>query len=154
MERARTLLVLITALLAGLTGCSSLTGSAIRTGPLRLPPHVGPVAIYAAGLRPQGRELGLVEVHAQDTEATVETLLPLFVQKVASLGGNAAVIDGVNASFEVITHAQIETYYYPCGFHATCTGRRMTPMSAEVMTVSMHGRAIAMDAAPREGEGP
>jgi hypothetical protein len=143
--------------LVALAGCTSVGAVAVRTGPLRLPPHTGPVAIFAGGLRPQGEELGVVEVHASQEEATIDALVPLFAQKVASLGGNAAVIDGVSASFEIVSHAQVETTAYPCGYNAVCTGTRMYPSSEEVMTVSMHGRAFRMNAtprAPREGGTP
>ena len=129
-------------------GCSTVTASSVPTGSLRLPPNSGPVALYASGVRPEGQDLGLVEVHARESEGSIETLLPLFVQRVAQLGGNAAVIDGVTGTFDVVTHARTETYSYACGFHATCTGTRVVPVSDEVMTVSIHGRAVVMSAPP------
>ena len=140
-------LIVIVGFLA-MAGCSTVTASSVRTGTLRLPPNSGPVALYAAGIWPEGQDLGLVEVHARESEGTIETLLPLFVQKVAQLGGNAAVIDGVTGTFDIVTHARTETYSYACGFHATCTGTRMVPVSDEVMTVSIHGRAVVMRAPP------
>src|SRR5262249_1935944 len=103
-----------------LAGCSSVRASAVRTGPLQLPPHVGPVAIYAAGEAVNGADLGVVEVHAAQSEATIDTLLPLFVQKAAQIGANAAVVESVRAAFEIVTHPQVETYSYACGYNATC----------------------------------
>src|ERR1700712_1794522 len=70
-------------------GCSSIGGSAIRTGPVQLPAYAGPVAIYSTGQAPPGAvDLGVVEVHASQQEATVDTLLPQFVAKAAQIGGN------------------------------------------------------------------
>jgi hypothetical protein len=130
------------ALLTG-AGCSSLGSSAVRTGALKLPPHAGPVAVFAAGQPQGGAELGVVEVHASQSEGRVEELLPLFVRKVAELGGNAAVIDSVGARFEIVEHAHVETYSYPCGFYL-CTGTHMYSANDEVMIVSMRGRAFAL----------
>jgi len=135
--------------LVALTGCSSVGGSAIRTGPLHLPPYRGPVAVFAGGLRPSGQDLGLVEVHASQSEATVDTLFPLFVKRVASLGGDAAVIDGVRASFAIVTRPRAESYSYGCGYNSVCVGTRVTPMADEVMTVTMYGRAFRMGASAR-----
>lgn len=124
-----------------LCGCSSVGGSAIRTGPVQLPPHAGPVAIYAASEPAGAAVVGVVEVHAAQGEGNVETLLPLFVEKVASVGGDAAVIDDVVAHFEFVTRMQVETYTYPCG-NTVCTGTRSYPVTQEVMTVTMKGRAV------------
>jgi hypothetical protein len=136
------------------TGCSSVGASAVRTGPLRLPPHVGPVAVYAGGLQPVGTDLGVVEVHAYQDEATIETLLPVFVAKVAQLGGTAAVIDDMRAVFDLVTRSHVETYSYACGYGAVCFGSRSFPMTDEVMTVTMRGRAIRMDASAAPGGKP
>jgi hypothetical protein len=123
-------------------GCSSVGAQAVRTGGVRLPPRAGAIAVYLPGRTLEGgTELGLVEVHAANNEATVDTLLPLFVQKVASLGGNAAVVDSVRARFEIYQRPFIETFVYPCGYW-TCTGTRMYATNDEVMTVSMTGRAM------------
>jgi hypothetical protein len=131
---------LVLALGAG-TGCSSVGASAIHTGPLRLPPRSGPVAIYVVGQPVQGQDLGVVEVHAAQAEANVETLLPVFAQKVAQLGGNAAVVERVSAAFEMRTHIQMETYSYPCGYY-TCVGTRSYPVYSEVMYPQMAGHAF------------
>ncbi len=153
--RALACVALAAAALAASTGCSSVGGSAIRTGP-HVPPYSGPVAVFAGGMRPQGRDLGLVEVHASQSEGTLETLFPLFVKKVASIGGDAAVIDGVRASFQIVTRSRAESYSFGCGYNAVCVGTRSTPAADEVMTVTMYGRAVAMrepaptNAAPKE----
>ncbi len=129
-------------------GCTSVGASAVRTGPLKLPPHVGAVELYAAGEQVVGADLGVVEVHAAQTEATIDTLLPIFVQKVAQIGGNAAVVETVRARFEIVSHPHVETYTYACGYNATCTGTRMYSMNDEVMVVSIRGHAVHTGALP------
>jgi hypothetical protein len=132
-------------------GCSSIGGSAIRTGPLRLPPRHGAIAVFAAAQPPRGTELGVVEVHAEQTEANVETLVPLFVRKVAALGGNAAVIDDVVTTFDIAAHPYTETFTYSCGFRATCVGERTSIVTSEDMIMSIRGRAILLGPAPKVG---
>lgn len=133
-------------LLSGV-GCSSVGGSAVRTGPLHLAPHSGPVAIYTGGNAPPGAtDLGVVEVHASNQDATIDTLFPLFVQKVAQLGGDGAVIDGIRAKFDVLPYGHWETYYYPCGY-SMCSGMRYIGARDEVMVVSMYGRAVRLGGA-------
>jgi hypothetical protein len=123
-------------------GCSSVRGTAIPTGAHRYAPYAGPVAIYAAGNAPPNTtDLGVVEVHATNQEATIDTLFPIFVQKVAQLGGNAAVLDRISARFDMVPYGHWETFYYPCGY-ATCSGMRYMSARDEVMVVSMHGRAL------------
>src|SRR6478672_11888237 len=100
----RTLVACAALTIAGGLGCSSVGASAVRTGPQRLPPHVGAVQLYAAGEAVDGADLGVVEVHAAQSEATIDTLLPVFVQKVAQIGGNAAVTENVRANFEIMSH--------------------------------------------------
>jgi hypothetical protein len=154
-ERVRTWLgdsatsLLTVVMLATVAGCgSSVGGSAIRTGPVQLPAYEGPVAIYPSGQPPSGAvDLGVVEVHAYQQEATVDVLLPQFVRKVAQIGGNVAVIDAVRARFEVYTRPHIETFYYTCGFGMTCAGTRMYSANEEIMLVSMTGRAFSTRAA-------
>jgi hypothetical protein len=135
------------AALVGSAGCSSVGASAIHTGPLRLPPRSGPVAIYVVGHPMKGQDLGLVEVHAAQSEANIETLLPVFAQKVAQLGGNAAVIEKVSAEFGMRTHLQMETYSYPCGYY-TCIGTRSYPVYSEIMYLQMAGHAFQAPLAP------
>ncbi len=145
MRPTALLCLAIVTLLSASTGCTSVRANAIPTGPIRMPPRTGPVAVYAAGYPVGGVDLGFVEAHATQSEANVETLLPVFVRKVAQLGGNAAVIERVEARFDVSTHLHVESYTYPCGFY-TCTGTRTYPVSGEVVTVVMKGRAVNVSA--------
>jgi hypothetical protein len=135
-------------------GCSSVGGSAIRTGPVQLPAYTGPVAIYSAGQAPPGAvDLGVVEVHAAQQEGTVDTLMPQFVRKVAQIGGNVAVVDGVRARFELVGRTHVETFYYSCGLGATCAGTRVYAANDELMMVSIFGRAFSTQVVP-PGEQP
>ncbi len=137
----------ITSVLA--CGCSSIASSAVRTGPVELAPYSGPVAVYAVGQPAVGTELGVVEVHASNAEATVESLVPLFVRRVAELGGHAAVIDSVSAKFDVVVRPYTETFTYACGWGAVCVGTQMHAVNDEVMVVSVRGRAWSLPGGPR-----
>jgi hypothetical protein len=130
-----------------LGGCSSIAGSAVRTGPLVLPPYVGAVSLYASGRAPEGQELGVVEVRGGEGESDVNTLLPLFVQKAAQIGANAVVLDAVDARFDTYTTPHMETYSVPCGFRGTCFRSRMYSTTSEIMTVQLRGRAFHTGAA-------
>lgn len=153
MRRAAAASVLA-ALALALGGCSSVGGSAIRTGPVQLPAYAGPVAVYSAGQAPPGAvDLGVVEVHAAQQEATIDTLMPQFVYKVAQIGGNVAVIDGVRARFELVGRSHVETFYYTCNMGATCAGTRVYAANDEVMIVSVFGRAFSTQVVP-PGEEP
>ena len=156
-RRSSTIAPLTVALvLAGLavTGCSSVGGSAIRTGPVQLPAYTGPVAIYSTGQAPPGAvDLGVVEVHAAQQEATVDTLMPQFVRKAAEIGGDIAVVDGIRARFELVGRTHVETFYYTCGLGATCAGTRVYAANDEVMVVSVFGRAFSTHVVP-PGEQP
>lgn len=135
-------------------GCSSLGGSAIRTGPVQLPAYSGPVAIYSTGQAPPGAvDLGVVEVHASQQEGTVDALMPQFVRKVAQIGGNVAVVDGIRARFELVGRTHVETFYYTCGLGATCAGTRVYAANDELMVVSVFGRAFSTQVLP-PGEQP
>lgn len=151
----RCLLVLAFGLVAVASGgCSSLGGSAIRTGPVQLPAYSGPVAIYSTGQAPPGAvDLGVVEVHASQQEGTVDTLMPQFVRKVAQIGGNVAVVDGIRARFELVGRTHVETFYYTCGLGATCAGTRVYAANDELMVVSVFGRAFSTQVLP-PGEQP
>jgi hypothetical protein len=147
-------LCLAFALALGGAGCSSVGGSAIRTGPVQLPAYAGPVSVYATGQPPPGAvDLGVVEVHAAQQEGTVETLIPQFVRKVAEIGGDAAVVDGVRARFELVGRTHVETFYYTCGLGATCAGTRVYAANDELMLVSVFGRAFSTHVVP-PGEQP
>jgi hypothetical protein len=130
-----------------LAGCSSVGGSAVRTGTVQLPAYAGPVAVYASGRPPEGAvDLGIVEVHGAQQEATVDTLLPQFVRKVAEIGGNVAVVEGVRARFEIVPRTHVETFYFTCGMGATCAGTRVYSANDELMRVSMFGHAFSTQA--------
>jgi hypothetical protein len=136
-----------------LTGCSTVGGSAIRTGPIHLPSYSGPVAIYPMGVPPAGAvDLGVVEVHAYQQEATVDTLLPQFVAKVAQIGGNVALIEGIRARFDLAGQSHVETFYYTCNLGATCAGTRVYSTNDELMIVSIFGRAMTTE--PQGTSGP
>ena len=121
---------------------------------MQLPEYSGPVAVYSAGQAPPGAvDLGVVEVHAAQQEATIDTLLPQFVQRVAQIGGNVAVVDGVRARFELIARSHVETFYYTCSMGATCAGTRVYAANDEVMVVSVFGRAFSTQLVP-QGEQP
>ncbi len=138
----------------GVGGCTSVGGNAVRTGPVTLPAYAGPVAVYAAGQSPPGAvDLGVVEVHAAQQEATIDTLMPQFVNKVAQIGGNVAVVDGVRARFELVGRSHVETFYYTCNMGATCAGTRVYAANDEVMVVSVFGRAFSTQVVP-PGEEP
>lgn len=142
----------LAALGLSLASCSSVGGSAIRTGPVQLPAYSGPVAIYPTGTPPPGAvDLGVVEVHAMQQEATVDTLLPQFVAKVAQIGGNVAVIEGIRARFEMMGRTHVETFYYTCGGGFTCAGTRVYAANDELMTVSIFGRAMTTNAPAPSG---
>lgn len=129
------------ALLAFVVGCSSIQATAIATGPVHAAPRAGPVAIYASHVPPAAVELGLVEVRGDGDEGGVDVLLPLFVQKVAALGGDAAVIDAVDARYELSITTTPETMLQPCPWR-TCTSTRYVPTQTEVLVVTMRGRAM------------
>jgi hypothetical protein len=132
--------------------CSTVGGSAIRTGPVHLPSYVGPVAIYPMGVAPAGAvDLGVVEVHAYQQEATVDTLLPQFVAKVAQIGGNVALIEGIRARFDLAGRSHVETFYYTCNLGATCAGTRVYSTNDELMIVSIFGRAMTTQAQGTSG---
>lgn len=125
-----------------LSACSTIDASAVRTGAQRAEPHAGEVSIRVTSPPPEGVELGLVEVRAEQGEATVDTMMPAFLWKVRSLGGNVAVVDAITTRFDMSYRTHVESYVYPCGFRATCVGTRHYPASDEVMIVTMRGRAF------------
>jgi hypothetical protein len=135
----------VASVLVAASGCSSVGSSAVRAGPVTMPPYAGPVALYAAGYPAQGTELGFVEVHGSNTEGGIESLVPLFVERVAQLGGNAAVIDDVRAYFEIIPHPYSSAYGY--GWHLVFAPPHA--INDEVMIVSMRGRAFLVPGGAR-----
>lgn len=135
--------------LAMTAACSSASATAVRTGPYNLGPHAGPVAIYSLGEAPPGAtDLGVVEAHAAQSEATVEVLMPMFVERAANIGANAVVIEGIRARFNVVSYPHYEIFYYPCGYGAMCSGQRYYGTNDEVMVVTMYGRALKVGGQP------
>ncbi len=154
----------VTATLAS-AGCSSVGGSAVRTGAVRPPPYAGVVALYASGVTPPGVEqVGVVEVHAVEGEATIEALLPAFVRKVTQLGGTIAVLDGADTRFDIVPVSHTESYAVPCGYRTArggmdrgmCLASRTIVSTAEMMTLTLRGRAFvpATAAATSRAEAP
>ncbi len=120
----------------------------MRTGVVA-PAYAGPVRIYASGNPPRDAvDLGVIEVHGEQQEGTVDDLLPMFVRRVAALGGDAAVIDGVRARFEMVPRVQIETGYVICGRGHPCATKSAYGSTDEVMIVSIFGRAMTTHHAP------
>lgn len=108
-----------------------------------MPARMGAVAIYPSGEAPAGAtDLGVVEVHASQEEGSVDVLLPQFARRVAELGGDVAVIDGVRARFLTVPRMQVERYYYNCGWGTACGGVRSYQAADEVMVVAIYGRAF------------
>lgn len=142
----------ITAAMAA-TGCSSVGGSAVHTGAARPQPYAGVVALYASGVTPPGVEqVGVVEVHAVEGEATIDALLPAFVRKVTQLGGTIAVLDSTETRFDIVPVPHSESYAVPCGYRGMCFASRTIVTNAEMMTLTLRGRAFV--AAPSRSEAP
>lgn len=140
--------------LSVLSGCSTVGGSAIRTGPTSLPSYSGPVAVYASGQRPEGAvDLGVVEAHGALSEGTVDLLLPVFLQKVAQIGGNAAVIDGVRARYYIVPQAMLDSYYYRCRWNGTCATNQVVYTSTENRILFISGHAYSLSDAPKSPGG-
>lgn len=148
MRRALGLLFSIVAL----TSCSSVGGSAVRTGAVHLPSYTGPVAIYATGKPPPNAvDLGVIEVHGAQQEASVDVLLPQFLARVAFIGGNIAVIEGTRARFDIQGRTHVEQFYYSCNLGSTCSGTRVYSTSDELMVLSMFGHAMSTLMQPPPG---
>jgi hypothetical protein len=129
-------------------GCSSQGSSFVRTTEVA-PAYTGPVRVYASGNPPPGAvDLGVIEVHGEQQEGTVEELLPMFVRRVAELGGDAAVVDGVRARFELVPHVQIDSTYVICGRGHPCSSKTAYGSTDEVMIVSIVGRAMSTRGKP------
>lgn len=128
-------------MLAG-TGCSSVGSSAVRTDGVMSGRHMGAVRIYAV-MPPNGvRVVGVVEVHAVNQEANIEQLMPVFMKRVADIGGTGGVVDQLVTSYELRTEYRTESYSYPCGYKQTCWGTRVVPYQYQVRILSIQGRAL------------
>jgi hypothetical protein len=129
-------------------GCSSVGSSAVRTDGMMPRANVGGVRVYGITQPANTRVIGVVEVHAVQDEANLETLMPVFIQRVAQLGGTGGVIDNVLTGYEWRTEMRMESYSYPCGFRHTCFSSRMMPYTYEVRFLTIQGRAIVPEGAP------
>jgi hypothetical protein len=138
-------------LAAATVGCSSVGSSAVRTDGAIPRANVGGVRVYGVTQPANTRVIGVVEVHAIQDEANLETLMPVFVQRVAQLGGTGGVIDNVLTGYEWRTEMRMESYSYPCGFRHTCFSSRMMPYTYEVRFLTIQGRAIVPQGAPAPG---
>jgi hypothetical protein len=134
-------LVLFVLLVPWVAGCNSVRATAVPTGAVRAQPRSGPVAVYAANVPASATELGRVEVKAEGVDANIELLLPEFLDKVAGLGGDTAVIDTVDARFDLVQSSTTESFLYPCAFRS-CVGTRIVPYTTEVLVLVMRGRAM------------
>ncbi len=130
-------------LLLGCIGCTSVGVTESPAPGVRLPPRAGNVAIFASHAPRSATDLGEVEVHADRDEGTVEQLFPLFVERVAAMGGDAAVIDSVYARFDIVPRPYFDTFTYRCGF-ATCVGQQSNVSAVEVVTLVMRGHAMRL----------
>jgi hypothetical protein len=141
---------LAAALLAGGAGagCSSVGSSAVRTDGGWTQKHLGAVRIYAV-IPPQGvRVIGQVEVHALNQEANFERLMPLFMKRVADIGGTGGIVDRVNTHYEIRTEYRTESYAVPCGYRSTCWQTRIVPYQYQVRILVIEGRALLPIDAP------
>jgi hypothetical protein len=139
---------LAAALLSGAVGCSSVGSSAVRTDGAYTQKHHGAVRVYAV-VPPAGvRVIGMIEVHALNQEANFETLMPVFMKRVADIGGTGGVVDHVNTHYEVRTEYRTESYAVPCGYRSTCYQTRIVPYQYQVRILSIQGRALLPIDAP------
>jgi hypothetical protein len=116
----------------------------VRSGGANIAPYSGPVSIHAMGEAPVGTyPIGGVDVSGTEDEASIEDLMPVFLEKVAQLGGNAAVIERVDTEFHTVVVPQIESYSFPCGYGRSCIRSRTYLAYHEVMTLHLRGRAFS-----------
>src|ERR1700690_4511347 len=109
--------------------------------------YASPVAVLSATESIPGTELGPVVVSGADGDGDTEMLLPLFMQRVAELGGNTAVIETVRTRFETVG------YHHPnpgiCGSRNTVHVCAPTKAYTRVRIVVMRGRAFSVPVASR-----
>jgi hypothetical protein len=147
-SRASRFLAVAALVAAGAFGCSSVGSSAVRTDGAWTPKHRGAVRIYAL-TPPNGvRVIGMVEVHAVNQEANIETLMPVFMKRVADIGGTGGVVDHVFTHYELRTEYRTESYAIPCGYRSTCWQTRIVPYQYQVRVLSIQGRALLPIDAP------
>jgi hypothetical protein len=136
------------ALITFALGCTSVGSSAVRTDGAWTQKHHGAVRIYAV-VPPQGvRIIGMVEVHAVNQEANFETLMPVFMKRVADIGGTGGVVDRVETHYEIRTEYRTESYAVPCGYGRTCWSTRIVPYQYQIRILRIEGRALLPIDAP------
>jgi hypothetical protein len=135
-------------------GCSSVGSSALRTDGMPPRANMGPVRVYAIAPPPNTRVVGVVEVHAVQDEANLQTLMPVFLRRVRELGGSGGVVDHVLTGYEWRTEMRYESFAYRCGYRATCYGSHLVPFTYEVRYLTIQGRAIVPAAAPAAAPAP
>ena len=138
----------LTAALVGGLGCSSVGSSAVRTDGAWTQKHLGAVRIYAVIPPSAVRVIGMVEVHALNQEANVETLMPVFMKRVADIGGTGGIVDNVHTHYEIRTEYRTESYAVPCGYRSTCWQTRIVPYQYQVRILRIQGRALLPIDAP------
>lgn len=148
MTSLRTI-TLAAALLGGI-GCSSVGSIAVRTDGAWTQKHLGAVRVYAVVPPDAVRVIGMVEVHALNQEANFETLMPVFMKRVADIGGTGGVVDNVNTHYELRTEYRTESYAVPCGYRSTCWQTRIVPYQYLVRILRIQGRALL----PLDAPGP
>jgi hypothetical protein len=88
------------------------------------------------------RELGVVQAHSDQTDIT--RLMPEFVSRVASLGGNFGKIDDITTTYEMRTVTTTQSY--SCGsVNAPRSCMRTVTSTVEVPTTRVLGRAFEVD---------
>jgi hypothetical protein len=136
MERA-TRFVLAAAALSG--ACQATTTSFVRTGSHRPAAPIDHVRVSV--LEPEDAEpLGIIQVYRHDA-ASIEELMPEFVEAAARAGGNYAKIDDLGVRFSETE--ETSTKSYECGtaeLPRTCTETHTE--TVEVATLQVLGRAF------------
>ena len=138
-------------------GCSTVGSSAVRTDGMAPRANVGAVRVYGITEPANVRVIGMVEVHAIQQEANLETLMPVFIHRVALLGGTGGVVDHVLTGYEWRTEMRMESYAFPCGYRMTCYSSHLVPYTYEVRFLTIQGRAIVPAGSapmPMPGPGP
>lgn len=140
-------LAMIIAALLGI-GCSSVGSSAIRTDGGWTQKHHGAVRIYAVIPPDAVRVIGAIEVHAINQEANIETLMPVFMKRVADIGGTGGIVDNIVTHYEIRTEYRTESYAVPCGYRSTCWQTRIVPYQYQIRILRIEGRALLPIDAP------
>jgi len=139
MRRHRLSLAIASALAA--TACA-LPTHAVRIADGSYAPYQGPIEVRMSTEPEHGRPIAFVEVAA--TEGTVDKLMPVFLKRVASEGGNFAKIDDIAIAFDERTSRETENY--ECGTKEkpqTC--QRTVTRTNEVSTLHILGRAFDVE---------